>query len=104
MTSTHITPRGPPALFLQFTDLYGQPVYVRPERVDAVKGIKVVRKIVDTDVDVVRPRVDYEEGSLIVLTNRETFRVRGAAWETADRLRPCRASSLPSDDVDVARA
>jgi hypothetical protein len=51
-------------LFLQFLDLYGNPVYVRPERVDALRGIAVTHEG--------RPKA----GTLIVLTNREAFRVR----------------------------
>jgi len=52
-------------LFLQFLDLYGNPVYVRPERVDALRGIAVTWES--------KPRA----ATLIVMTNRETFRVRG---------------------------
>jgi hypothetical protein len=66
-------------LYLQFLDLYGNPTYVRPERVDALRGIPVTFEG--------RPCA----GTLLVMTNRETFRVRGhvdtihdalVAWHT----------------------
>jgi hypothetical protein len=56
--------RGPP-LFVQFLDLYGSPVYVRPDRVVALKGIAVTWA------------GEPKRGTLIVLDNREVFRVRG---------------------------
>lgn len=54
-------------MFQQFTDLYGNPVFVRPERVEAVRGIAVTWNG--------QPR----PGTLIVMESRETFRVRGLA-------------------------
>lgn len=52
-------------MFLQFLDLYGNPVYVRPERIEALRGVAVTWEG--------RPKA----ATLIVMTNRETFRVRG---------------------------
>jgi hypothetical protein len=52
-------------LYLQFLDLYGNPIYLRPERVDALRGIATTWNGT--------PRA----ATLIVMTNRETFRVRG---------------------------
>ncbi|MGZ6199159.1 MAG: hypothetical protein ACXWNL_16105 [Vulcanimicrobiaceae bacterium] len=52
-------------MYLQFLDLYGNPVYVRPERVDALRGVSTLWEG--------KPRA----ATLIVMTNRETFRVRG---------------------------
>lgn len=52
-------------MFLQFLDLYGNPVYVRPERVDALRGIATTWEGTS------------RAATLIVMTNRETFRLRG---------------------------
>lgn len=73
-------------MYLQFLDLYGNPIYVRPERVDALRGV-----------------AEAWEGSrraatLIVMTNRDTFRVRGhvdtikdgiEAWHAERTLAQC---------------
>lgn len=52
-------------MFLQFLDLYGNPVHVRPELVAALRGIAVTWEG--------KPRA----ATLILMNNRETFRLRG---------------------------
>jgi hypothetical protein len=52
-------------LFLQFLDLYGNPVYLRPERVDALRGIAVTHE------------GSLRAGTMVLMANRETFRLRG---------------------------
>lgn len=54
-------------LFLQFVGPLGEPVYVRPERVDGVREIALTvggRPV---------------RGAMVLLANRETFRVQGSA-------------------------
>lgn len=86
-------------MFLQFLDLYGNPVYVRPERVDGLRGVSVSWEG--------KPRA----ATFIVLSNRETFRVRGhvdtimgaiEAWY-ADPIEPSVAQPVsPSVDPNSA--
>lgn len=53
--------------FLQFVGPLGEPVHVRPDRVDGVREIALTVKG--------RP----VRGAFILLANRETFRVQGSA-------------------------
>lgn len=52
-------------MFLQFLDLYGNPVYLRPDRVDALRGMAVTHD------------GQLRAGTMVLMTNRETFRLRG---------------------------
>lgn len=55
------------SLFIQFVGPLGEPVYVRPDRVDGVREIALTVNG--------RP----VRGAFVLLTNRETFRVQGSA-------------------------
>lgn len=81
-------------MYLQFLDLYGNPVYLRPERVDALRGVAVTWDG--------KPRA----ATLILMTNRETFRVRGlvdvvhdaiVAWHNEQALKGRTAREISED-------